>query len=133
MRQSSRRWCCCSALSPSLSASASICCMPFLTLESVMDAINRSSPPIAAPRAPGVGSAGRRPSSWRGSRYGFALCLLLLMVLACVVLPLVPAFPAPVGGSVVEANLPILSHGHFFGTDTNGNDVLSRILHGGRT
>ncbi len=57
---------------------------------------------------------------------------LLLIVIACFIWPIAYPIPAPVGGDVLEADLPIFSNGHILGTDTNGNDSLSRILHGGR-
>jgi peptide/nickel transport system permease protein len=40
--------------------------------------------------------------------------------------------PAPIGGNVLESSLPSFSPGHLLGTDPNGNDILSRILYGGR-
>ena len=40
--------------------------------------------------------------------------------------------PPPVGGSVLDACQPPFSPGHILGTDPNGNDILSRILYGGR-
>lgn len=46
--------------------------------------------------------------------------------------PAVLALPPPVGGDVADALLPVGSPGHLLGTDANGNDVLSRALHGGR-
>lgn len=55
-----------------------------------------------------------------------------LLILVCFVGPLVLPLPAPVGGSVLESALPPGSPGHVLGTDVNGNDVLSRLLHGGR-
>lgn len=58
--------------------------------------------------------------------------LLMLIVLLCVFLPLVYPLPSPVGGSVLASHLPPLSAGHWLGTDANGNDLLSRLLHGGR-
>jgi peptide/nickel transport system permease protein len=57
---------------------------------------------------------------------------LLTIVLVCFGLPALVPLPSPVGGDVLEANLPPFSPGHFLGTDLNGNDVLSRMLHGGR-
>ena len=107
--------------------------MPFSIPESVMNAINSSSEPIAAGRPMRIASTRRAPRRWRASLYGFALSLLVVIFLACFVLPVISALPAPVGGSVIEANLPMHSPGHLLGTDTNGNDVLSRIAHGGRT
>ncbi|MEQ3549557.1 ABC transporter permease [Pseudonocardia nematodicida] len=59
--------------------------------------------------------------------------LLLLVVLACTAVPLLPGIPAPIGGSVLDSYLPAGSPGHLLGTDPNGNDILSRILHGGRS
>ncbi len=59
--------------------------------------------------------------------------VLLLFILGCLALPFVYPIPDPVGGNVLEANEPIGSAGHLLGTDANGNDVLSRLLHGGRT
>jgi peptide/nickel transport system permease protein len=58
--------------------------------------------------------------------------LIVLVVLACFLGPLVLPIPRPIGGNILEANLPALSPGHLLGTDGNGNDVLSRILYGGR-
>ncbi len=58
---------------------------------------------------------------------------LVALMLACLAAPLIPSLPPPTGGSVLEANLPIGTPGHLLGTDLNGNDVLSRLLNGGRT
>lgn len=55
------------------------------------------------------------------------------VLLACFVGPIVLPLSAPVGGSVLDATLPFGSAGHPLGTDLNGNDVLSRLLNGGRT
>lgn len=57
---------------------------------------------------------------------------LLLLILACFVWPVVYPVPAPVGGSILNAALPIGAPGHILGTDTVGNDILSRLLYGGR-
>jgi peptide/nickel transport system permease protein len=40
--------------------------------------------------------------------------------------------PKPVGGSILNASLPLWSPGHILGTDPVGNDIMSRILYGGR-
>jgi peptide/nickel transport system permease protein len=71
--------------------------------------------------------------SWRG-RLGILLPggMIALIVLACFVGPALLGLPRPVGGSVLESYLPAGSPGHLLGTDPNGNDVLSRLLHGGR-
>jgi peptide/nickel transport system permease protein len=58
--------------------------------------------------------------------------LIVLLVVACFLGPLVLPIPQPIGGNVLEANLPAFSAGHFLGTDGNGNDILARILYGGR-
>lgn len=59
--------------------------------------------------------------------------LLALITAACFIGPLVLPVPAPIGGSVLDSYLPALSPGHLLGTDPNGNDILSRVLHGGRS
>lgn len=58
--------------------------------------------------------------------------ILLSIFFACFALPLLYPMPDPVGGDVLESDLPALSPGHLLGTDANGNDVASRLLHGGR-
>ncbi|HEU5158217.1 MAG TPA: ABC transporter permease [Streptosporangiaceae bacterium] len=58
--------------------------------------------------------------------------LVVLVVLACFLGPLVLPIPRPTGGNIIDAYLPAFSPGHLLGTDPNGNDILSRILHGGR-
>jgi peptide/nickel transport system permease protein len=55
-----------------------------------------------------------------------------LMIGACFLGPLVLPVPAPTGGNVLESYLPSFSAGHPLGTDPNGNDILSRVLHGGQ-
>jgi peptide/nickel transport system permease protein len=54
------------------------------------------------------------------------------VMVACFIGPLVLPIPAPVGGNVLDSGLPAFSPGHLLGTDPNGNDIFSRILHGGR-
>ncbi len=58
--------------------------------------------------------------------------ILLLMLFFCFIWPLVYPVPKPVGGSLLTTNLQLWSPGHILGTDTVGNDVMSRILYGGR-
>lgn len=43
------------------------------------------------------------------------------------------SLPPPTGGSILEANLPAFSPNHILGTDGNGNDMASRLIHGGQT
>ncbi len=58
--------------------------------------------------------------------------LLILIAAACFLWPLVYSVPKPVGGSVLDSNMPPFSPGHFLGTDPVGNDIFARILYGGR-
>lgn len=62
-----------------------------------------------------------------------AAVVLVLIAFACFGLPLLTPLPPPSGGSLLNADLPLFSQGHFLGTDMNGNDNLSRLLYGGRT
>ena len=57
---------------------------------------------------------------------------IVLIVAACYLAPALFGLPEPVGGNVLESYLPAGSPGHLLGTDPNGNDTLSRLLHGGR-
>jgi peptide/nickel transport system permease protein len=58
--------------------------------------------------------------------------LLVLIIAACFLYPLVGNVTPPVGGSVLDSGLPAGTPGHLLGTDTSGNDILSRLLFGGR-
>ena len=78
-----------------------------------------------------------RPSSAPGRlRQSLALYLpaglLALIIAACFLWPLVGSVPPPVGGSVLDASLPVGTPGHLLGTDAAGNDIFSRLLYGGR-
>lgn len=59
--------------------------------------------------------------------------VLLLVFGACFLLPLFGAVPKPTGGDVLDSSLPLFSPGHPLGTDEVGNDILSRLLYGGRS
>jgi len=59
--------------------------------------------------------------------------VLLLIFGLCFLLPLAGTVPKPTGGDILEASLPLFSPGHFLGTDEVGNDIWSRLLHGGRS
>ena len=63
---------------------------------------------------------------------GVPAAVIVLIFAACFIWPVLLPLPKPVGGSIFEANFPPLSPGHLLGTDTVGNDVLSRLLYGGR-
>jgi len=85
--------------------------------------------------APGQ-AAELMPTSRRWKRslaVGVPAGLIGLIVFACYILPLVAPIPAPIGGSAMDSLQPNFSPGHLLGTDFNGNDIFSRILHGGRT
>jgi peptide/nickel transport system permease protein len=58
--------------------------------------------------------------------------IIVLMLVACFLGPTLLSLPAPVGGDILQSNLPMFSAGHPFGTDQTGNDELARLLHGGR-
>lgn len=59
--------------------------------------------------------------------------LIVLIVGFCFLGPLVLPVPPPVGGQILDSGLPSFSPGHPLGTDPDGNDILSRVLHGGRS
>jgi peptide/nickel transport system permease protein len=96
------------------------------------------SAPLPELLAPGTEPSVARASRARGRGRALNLRIwlpagfLILLVCACFLWPLVYPVPKPTGGSILEAGLPPLSPGHIFGTDPVGNDVLSRILYGGR-
>ncbi len=91
-------------------------------------AVVEAAPPVAERAGP---ASGERRFATPGVVLPAALAALITA--ACFLGPLVAPLPPPVGGSVLESYLPALSPGHLLGTDPNGNDILSRILHGGRS
>lgn len=76
----------------------------------------------------------KRKSRRLGSSLEVRIPALFLVVVAflCFVWPLIVHLPPSVNGSVIDANLPLGSPGHFLGTDPLGNDIFSRLLAGGR-
>jgi peptide/nickel transport system permease protein len=75
-----------------------------------------------------------RSRAWlRTLQLAAPLTLLALIFFACYLLPLVAPIPKPTGGDVLDSLQPSFSPGHLLGTDPNGNDILSRILYGGRS
>lgn len=58
---------------------------------------------------------------------------LLAMLFICFVWPYLYKIPSPVGGNILTAGLPIGSPGHILGTTVVGNDIMSRLIYGGRT
>jgi peptide/nickel transport system permease protein len=83
--------------------------------------------------AAGAGEPGaRRRGALRSAEIVIPGALLILLLFLCFIWPLVYPVPKPVGGLLQTTNLPIFSKGHIFGTDIVGNDIMSRILYGGR-
>lgn len=76
----------------------------------------------------------RRGAKRRAGRVALAVPVALLVVIfgSCFLLPIVYPLPDPIGGTLIDSHLPPLSPGHLLGTDPVGNDVLSRLLYGGR-
>lgn len=76
----------------------------------------------------------RRPGSLaRNLEILLPAAVLVIIAAGCFLGPLVLPVPPPVGGSVLDSYLDAGSSGHLLGTDPNGNDILSRILYGGRS
>jgi peptide/nickel transport system permease protein len=72
------------------------------------------------------------PHSERRPSVILPAAILLLIFAACFLAPTLWSLPPPVGGNVMESNSRVLSQQHLLGTDLNGNDVLSRVIHGGK-
>jgi peptide/nickel transport system permease protein len=70
---------------------------------------------------------------WRSLEITIPGALLLVLLFFCFIWPLVYPVPSPIFGSVLNANLPLWSPGHIFGTTNVGYDNMARILYGGRT
>jgi peptide/nickel transport system permease protein len=93
--------------------------------------------PISVTDHPGVEHdheevPGRR-RRWRSSLGTWIPAGMVAFVLiACYLGPALLSLPSPTGGNVLESYLPAGSPGHLLGTDPNGNDILSRLLNGGR-
>lgn len=65
-------------------------------------------------------------------RSAVALALIIVLVLVVVAAPVLP-IPNPYQGSLSERLLPFFSDGHVLGTDSQGRDMVSRLLYGTRT
>jgi peptide/nickel transport system permease protein len=93
------------------------------------DLLATTRPPEAADAA-GAAPAAR---GWlNAAEIAIPGAILLALLFFCFVWPVVYPVPKPVGGSLLTTNLPLWSPGHILGTDTVGDDVMSRILYGGR-
>ncbi len=83
--------------------------------------------------AAGLAGAGPRARGWlRTAEISIPGGIILLLLFCCFIWPLVYPVPKPIGGALQTTNLPLFSPGHVFGTDNVGNDIMSRILYGGR-
>lgn len=90
-----------------------------------------STAPVPAPAAEAV--TGRRAHGWlRSAEVSVPGAIVILLLFFCFIWPLIYPVPKPTGGALQTTNLPMFSPGHIFGTDTVGNDIMSRILYGGR-
>lgn len=95
-----------------------------------MAMVNVSTSSVLLGDQPGL----TRSRGWlRHVELAVPVVLLVLIVGGCFLLPLTGLVPKPVGGSVLDSSLPSFSPGHLLGTDSNGNDIFSRILYGGRS
>jgi peptide/nickel transport system permease protein len=90
--------------------------------------------PSGGPQLDSTGATGRRTRRGWARRLEFAIPVALLVVIfgACFLVPAVLPVPDPIGGNIIDSDLPPLSPGHLLGTDSVGNDVFSRLLYGGR-
>jgi peptide/nickel transport system permease protein len=78
------------------------------------------------------GRAARARGRMRSLEIAVPAAVLLLLLFFCFAWPVIYPVPKPVGGSILNASLPLWSPGHILGTDPVGNDIMSRILYGGR-
>lgn len=62
---------------------------------------------------------------------GLLILIILVSILAPVISPYDPN-AASIKGNIINRVAPIGSEGHVLGTDEQGRDMLSRLLHGGR-
>jgi peptide/nickel transport system permease protein len=79
----------------------------------------------------------RRSAAARRARYSTIKIWAGAISAGLVVVPVLLArwlpLPDPIVGQLSESALPPFSPGHLLGTDPNGRDLLSRVLHGGQT
>jgi peptide/nickel transport system permease protein len=79
-----------------------------------------------------VGPAPRARGWLRTLEITVPATLLVVLLFFCFIWPLVYHMPSPTNGNLLEVNKPLWSPGHILGTDSVGDDVMSRILYGGR-
>jgi peptide/nickel transport system permease protein len=82
--------------------------------------------------APTVAEPSARRGWTRNLDVAIPGALIGLLLFLCFVWPLFGTVPPPTGGNILDANAPSFSPGHFLGADQVGNDLWSRLLHGGR-
>jgi peptide/nickel transport system permease protein len=87
---------------------------------------------IPAENIPGGGGASRTGRVLRSLEITVPGAILIVLLFFCFIWPVVYKIPSPVRGSILNNNLPMFSPGHIFGTDQVGDDIMSRILYGGR-
>lgn len=86
----------------------------------------------AVPAAP-ADAAARPGRGWvRSLEVSIPGGIVVLLLFFCFLWPLIYPVPKPIGGALQTVNLPMFSPGHIFGTDNVGDDIMSRILYGGR-
>jgi peptide/nickel transport system permease protein len=91
----------------------------------------RGSSTSVAEQPPGAPATRR---GWiRSLDLAVPLILIGLIVFACYLLPYLAPIPKPIGGDILDSLAPSFSPGHPLGADFAGNDILSRILYGGRS
>jgi peptide/nickel transport system permease protein len=88
------------------------------------------APAAGPPEAAGPAARGR--GRLRSAEVAVPAVVLAVLLFFCFIWPLVYPVPKPVGGALATSSLGLWSPGHILGTDTVGNDVMSRILYGGR-
>src|SRR5215472_14877948 len=132
--QSSRASCSSSASQWSSPTCSPICSTVRSTLGSAMSVPAADILTTAVPvPAAGAGEPGaRRRGALRSAEIVIPGAALALLLFFCFIWPLVYPVPKPVGGLLQTTDLPLFSSGHIFGTDIVGNDIMSRILYGGR-
>ncbi|SDG71626.1 ABC transporter permease [Microbacterium sp. 77mftsu3.1] len=90
--------------------------------------------PLVRPTTPTAAPRFQRRSLLRRMPARSKVAVAIIAVIAATVLaaPLLP-LADPLTGNLSDRLLPFLSEGHLLGTDTQGRDMLSRLIYGTRT